>query len=115
MSPLVTYKGWTVSKQSANKAATELALWLSSLDVQKEFAVETYTMPTHVALESDSDINDDAVLAGFLEQRKVHLPQRPGQCPSSTTHCQPHLSKRIQALHRLGSALWGQSATRRTD
>ena len=47
MSPLVTYKGWTVSKQSANKvAATELALWLSSEDVQKEFAVETYTMPT---------------------------------------------------------------------
>ncbi len=75
MSPLVTYKGWTVSKQSANKvAATELALWLSSLDVQKEFAVETYTMPTHVELESDSDINDDAVLAGFLEQTKEGTP-----------------------------------------
>ncbi len=75
MSPLVTYKGWTVSKQSANKvAATELALWLSSEDVQKEFAVETYTMPTHVALESDSDINDDAVLAGFLEQTKEGTP-----------------------------------------
>ncbi|MEC7272237.1 MAG: extracellular solute-binding protein [Candidatus Thermoplasmatota archaeon] len=75
MSPLVTYKGWTVSKQSANKVtATELALWLSSEDVQKEFAVETYTMPTHVALESDSDINDDAVLAGFLEQTKKGTP-----------------------------------------
>ena len=75
MSPLVTYKGWTVSKQSANKvAATELALWLSSEDVQKEFAVETYTMPTHVALESDPDINDDAVLAGFLEQTKEGTP-----------------------------------------
>ncbi|CAI8302595.1 MAG: Maltose transport system permease protein MalF [Candidatus Poseidoniaceae archaeon] len=75
MSPLVTYKGWTVSKQSANKvAATELALWLSSEDVQKEFAVETYTMPTHVALESDSNINDDAVLAGFLEQTKEGTP-----------------------------------------
>ncbi|MEC8141988.1 MAG: hypothetical protein VX071_00690, partial [Candidatus Thermoplasmatota archaeon] len=37
-------------------------------------AVETYTMPTHVALESDSDINDDAVLAGFLEQTKEGTP-----------------------------------------
>ena len=75
MSPLVTYKGWTVSKQSANKvAATELALWLSSEDVQKEFAVETYTMPTHVALESDSEIIDDDVLSGFLEQTKQGTP-----------------------------------------
>ena len=75
MSPLVTYKGWTVSKQSPNKvAATELALWLSSEDVQKEFAVETYTMPTHVALDSNSDIIDDEVLSGFLEQTKQGTP-----------------------------------------
>ena len=75
MSPLVTYKGWTVSKQSANKvAASELALWLSSEDVQKEFAIETYTMPTHVALESDPEINEDVVLAGFLEQTKEGTP-----------------------------------------
>ncbi len=75
MSPLVTYKGWSVSKQSANKvAATELALWFSSENVQKEFAVETYTMPTHVALESDEEINEDPVLSGFLEQTKVGTP-----------------------------------------
>ncbi|CAI8278833.1 MAG: hypothetical protein CMA41_05725 [Euryarchaeota archaeon] len=75
MSPLVTYKGWTVSKQSANKvAATELALWLSSEEVQKEFAVETYTMPTHIALESDDEINEDEVLSGFLEQTKAGTP-----------------------------------------
>ena len=75
MSPLVTYKGWTVSKQSTNKiAATELALWLSSETVQKEFAIETYTMPTHVALESDSEINQDEVLAGFLQQTKEGTP-----------------------------------------
>ena len=75
MSPLVTYKGWSVSKQSANKvAATELALWFSSENVQKEFAVETYTMPTHVALESDEEINEDAVLSGFLEQTKAGTP-----------------------------------------
>ena len=75
MSPLVTYKGWSVSKQSANKvAATELALWFSSENVQKEFAVETYTMPTHVALESDDEINEDAVLSGFLEQTKAGTP-----------------------------------------
>ena len=75
MSPLVTYKGWSVSKQSANKvAATELALWFSSENVQKEFAVETYTMPTHVALESDEEINEDPVLSGFLEQTKAGTP-----------------------------------------
>ena len=75
MSPLVTYKGWTVSKQSANKvAATELALWLSSEDVQKEFAVDTYTMPTHVALELDPEITEDEVLSGFLEQTKEGTP-----------------------------------------
>lgn len=75
MSPLVTYKGWSVSKQSANKvAATELALWFSSENVQKEFAIETYTMPTHVALESDDEINEDAVLSGFLEQTKAGTP-----------------------------------------
>ena len=102
MSPLVTYKGWTVSKQSANKvAATELALWLSSKDVQKEFAVETYTMPTHVALESDMDINDDAVLAGFLEQTKrVHQLRQREQCPLFTILCPPPLSKHTQASHR---------------
>ena len=75
MSPLVTYKGWTVSKQSAHKvAATELALWLSSATVQKEFALETYTMPTHVELETDQVILGDAVIAGFLEQTKVATP-----------------------------------------
>ncbi len=75
MSPLVTYKGWTVSKQSANKvAATDLALWLSSENVQKEFAVETYTMPTHVALELDAEITGDDVLSGFLEQTKQGTP-----------------------------------------
>ena len=75
MSPLVTYKGWTVSKQSAHKvAATDLALWLSSASVQKEFALETYTMPTHAALETDEQILGDEVIAGFLEQTKVATP-----------------------------------------
>ena len=75
MSPLVTYKGWTVSKQSAHKvAATELALWLSSESVQKEFALETYTMPTHSALENDQEIINDEVISGFLEQTKVATP-----------------------------------------
>ena len=75
MSPLVTYKGWTVSKQSAHKvAATELALWLSSSSVQKEFALETYTMPTHSQLETDEEILGDEVIAGFLEQTKVATP-----------------------------------------
>ena len=75
LSPLVTYKGWTVSKQSVHKvAATELALWLSSESVQKEFALETYTMPTHTSLDSDEEILNDEVISGFLEQTKVATP-----------------------------------------
>jgi len=75
MSPLVTYKGWTVSKQSQNKiAASELALWLSSESVQKDFALDTYTMPTQTSLELDSDIQSDPVIAGFLEQTKMGTP-----------------------------------------
>ena len=75
MSPLVTYKGWTVSKQSAHKiAATNLALWLSSQSVQKEFALDTYTMPTHSELENDNEIIEDEVISGFLEQTKFGTP-----------------------------------------
>jgi len=69
VAPLVTYKGWTVSKQSAHKlAAVELALYLSSSDVQKSFALDTYTLPTHLSLAEDPDINGDTVLSGFLDQ-----------------------------------------------
>ena len=75
MSPLVTYKGWVVSKQSTQKiAATELALWLSSESVQKEFALDTYTMPTHKSLVNDSEIIENRVLSGFLEQIELGIP-----------------------------------------
>ena len=69
MSPLITYKGWTVSKQSLQKeAAVELSLWLSSESVQKDFALETYTMPTHKNLEFDDEIANNTVISGFLKQ-----------------------------------------------
>ena len=75
VAPLVTYKGWTVSKQSPQKiAAVELARFLSSSDVQKSFAVETYTLPTHVALNNDSEINADPVLSGFIDQINAGTP-----------------------------------------
>ena len=75
MSPLVTYKGWTISKQSLHKiAATELALWLSSESVQKDFALDTYTMPTQTSLEQDADIQNNPVIAGFMEQTKLGTP-----------------------------------------
>ena len=75
VAPLVTYKGWTVSKQSAHKlAAVDLAMYLSSSDVQKAFALDTYTLPTHVSLADDADINDDVVLSGFLDQIHVGTP-----------------------------------------
>ena len=41
---------------------------------QKEFALETYTMPTHTDLEMDEEIQNDEVIAGFLEQTKVATP-----------------------------------------
>ena len=69
LSPLVAYKGWAVSKQSKEKvAATQLALFLSSDEVQKEFALKTYTMPTSVALKTDSEIQENPVIAGFIAQ-----------------------------------------------
>lgn len=75
VAPLVTYKGWTVSKQSTHKiAAVELALHLSSTGVQKAFALETYTLPTHTSLFSDAEVNDDAVLSGFMQQLEVGTP-----------------------------------------
>ncbi len=75
MSPLVTYKGWSVSKQSEHKiAAADLAMWLSSATVQKDFALETYTMPTHSQLEDDEDILGDDVIRGFLDQTKLGTP-----------------------------------------
>ncbi|MDP6906107.1 MAG: extracellular solute-binding protein [Candidatus Thalassarchaeaceae archaeon] len=75
MSPLVTYKGWSVSKQSTQKiAAVELALHLSSTDVQKSFALETYTMPTKVILNSDPEIQSNPVISGYLNQTSVGTP-----------------------------------------
>ena len=75
VAPLVTYKGWTVSKQSSHKmAAVDLALFLSSEDVQKSFALDTYTLPTHVSLTNDSDINADPVLSGFMDQIQAGTP-----------------------------------------
>ena len=74
-SPLVTYKGWSISKQSEEKiAATTLALHLSSPSVQKAFALDTMTMPTAVETATDSDVQADVVLAGFLAQAEIATP-----------------------------------------
>ena len=75
LSPLVTYKGWAVSKFSPEKvAATDLALYLSSDEVQKEFALQTYTIPTSQELKQDPDILADPVLTGFIEQAELGTP-----------------------------------------
>ena len=74
-SPLVTYKGWSVSKQSQQKiVSTNLALFLSSPSVQKVFALDTMTMPTAVETSTDPDILADSVLSGFLAQAEVATP-----------------------------------------
>ena len=68
-SPLVTTKGWSISKQSPSKiAAVELGLFLASPDVQKAFALDTMTMPTAVETMADAEVQADPVLAGFIEQ-----------------------------------------------
>ncbi len=75
ISPMVTYKGWSVSKQSQHKeAAVELAMWLSSESVQKRFALETWTMPTAFNVQNDQQVRDDVVLTGFLEQAEYGFP-----------------------------------------
>ena len=75
LSPLVAYKGWAVSKQSSQKvAATDLALYLSSEQVQKKFALQTYTMPTSVNLRNDLDIQNDPVITGFFQQADLGTP-----------------------------------------
>ena len=75
VAPLVTYKGWTVSKQSLHKlASVDLALHLSSADVQKSFALETYTLPTHASLADDPSIREDPVLSGFMDQVEAGTP-----------------------------------------
>ena len=69
MSPMFSVFGWGVSKQSAAKVeAAKLALWLSSYDVQKDFAVETYMIPTDAALSTDPDIAANETLNGYLRQ-----------------------------------------------
>ncbi|MEE2747484.1 MAG: extracellular solute-binding protein [Candidatus Thermoplasmatota archaeon] len=74
-SPLVTYKGWSISKQSEEKvASTNLALHLSSPSVQKTFALDTMTMPTAWETTQDPDVQSNPVLSGFLAQAAVATP-----------------------------------------
>ena len=69
LGPLISYFGWAVSKQSARKpAAVQLALWLTSYEVQKEYALRTYAIPVDQALAEDADILANPILAGFLKQ-----------------------------------------------
>ena len=69
MGPMFSVFGWAVSKQSASKVeAVKLALWLSSYDVQKEFALETYMIPALSALATDPDIAADTTLNIYLQQ-----------------------------------------------
>ena len=69
MGPLIAYFGWATSKQNDVKGApVKLSLWLASADVQKEFAIDTYIVPTVRSLALDSDIAAIPLLAGYLKQ-----------------------------------------------
>ena len=74
MSPMVNFKGYSISKQSENKDEAKLISWLSSASVQKEFAIQTYTMPTLVEVYNDDQIENNSVISGFIEQLKVGFP-----------------------------------------
>ena len=100
MSPLVTYKGWAMSKQSQSKVVSaKLALWLSSAETQKNFALETYTMPTAISLTEDTDITENEVISGFLYQAELGTPAPTTKGmslvygPLSTAFEQAYLSK----------------------
>ena len=69
MGPMFSVFGWAVSKQSASKVeAVNLAQWLSSYDVQKEFALETYMIPALSALATDPEVAADTTLNVYLRQ-----------------------------------------------
>ncbi len=69
MGPMHSVFGWGVSKQSAAKVeAAELARWLSSYEVQKEFALETHLIPSLRALADDPEIAADTTLNIYLRQ-----------------------------------------------
>tara|TARA_B100001123_G_C15311644_1_gene1024582 strand:+ start:1181 stop:2452 length:1272 start_codon:yes stop_codon:yes gene_type:complete len=75
MSPMVNFKGYSISKQSENKdAAFKLISWLSSASVQKEFAIQTYTMPTLLDVYNDNQIKNNSVISGFINQLQVGFP-----------------------------------------
>jgi len=100
MSPLVTYKGWAMSKQSQSKVVSaQLALWLSSAETQKNFALETYTMPTAISLTEDTDLTENEVISGFLYQAELGTPAPTTKGmslvygPLSTAFEQAYLSK----------------------
>ena len=75
MSPMVTFKGYSISKQSQNKdAAFKLIEWLSSSSVQEEFAVQTYTMPTLLEVYNNEQIQNNSVISGYLHQLQFGFP-----------------------------------------
>ncbi len=75
LAPMVGYFGWSVAKQSGVKPeAVQLALWLSSAEVQREFSLGTYSLPTLTAVMSDPVIGQHPVLGGFIEQARLGTP-----------------------------------------
>lgn len=75
MAPQLSYHGWAVSKQSHVKVeAVDLALWLTSAEVQRRFTEATYSPPTHLALASEPSTFDDVAARGFLRQAGECVP-----------------------------------------
>ena len=75
MAPLLTFHGWSLSKDSLVKAdAVKLALWLTSAPVQLEFARETFSLPTARRLLEGPELENDPALTGFMQQTQVCVP-----------------------------------------
>ena len=74
MGPLLSYFGWSVSKQSdVKEEAAALALWLSSADVQKAFALQSYVVPVDLSLARDPEVLADPVVSAYLRQAEFGI------------------------------------------
>jgi len=95
VTPLLYYLGWSISKRSANKiAAANFVKWLSSKSVQKEFALNAYTLPTIDSLKTEDGFKDNAALLGFMKQVELGY-------PAPTTRSMPLLIEPIETAIEL--------------
>ena len=69
LAPLVGYKGYAIARDSPNKAlAFDLIKFLTSYEVEKEFAVNAHTSPTRWDVFEDPQVKNDTIIQVLREQ-----------------------------------------------